>query len=53
MELNRLATIHTEYASIITEEIEQPLRSAIQNNTNYATIHQVNLPLFHSLLRIY
>lgn len=42
MELSRLATIHSEYASIIIEEIEQPLRSSIQKNTDYATIHQVN-----------
>lgn len=45
IELAQLASIHGEYAAVLTEQIEQPLRAAIPNNRDYADIHQVRLAL--------
>lgn len=41
MELSRLASVHSEYSSIILENIEQPLRNCIPDNADYADIHMV------------
>lgn len=41
LELTQLASIHGEYSAVLTEQIEQPLRSAIPNNRDYADIHRV------------
>ncbi|GAN00718.1 hypothetical protein MAM1_0002c00140 [Mucor ambiguus] len=43
IELAQLASIHGEYAAVLTEQIEQPLRAAIPNNRDYADIHKVRL----------
>ncbi|KAL9539636.1 hypothetical protein MBANPS3_010152 [Mucor bainieri] len=41
IELAQLASIHGEYAAVLTEQIEQPLRAAIPNNRDYADIHKM------------
>jgi hypothetical protein len=41
MELSQLASIHSEYSSVILESIEQPLRTCIPDHVDYADIHTV------------
>ncbi|EPB81479.1 hypothetical protein HMPREF1544_11798 [Mucor circinelloides 1006PhL] len=41
IELAQLASIHGEYSTVLTEQIEQPLRAAIPNNRDYADIHKM------------
>ncbi|KAI9487268.1 MAG: Muniscin C-terminal mu homology domain-containing protein [Benjaminiella poitrasii] len=40
-ELTQLASIHNEYSTTIIEQIEQPLKTSILDNINYAEIHEV------------
>lgn len=42
LELSRAASIHTEYASSILENVEQPLRSCIPSNNDFHDLQRMD-----------